>query len=83
MCRSVFLARGFVGRHLGEAGDAVGLLLMGLGEMPDFCPEGTEQGEQFGLVPALQRIDLADGVFHLFDGVFEHGHLLVGIARHQ
>src|ERR1035441_10481443 len=62
-------ARGFVGGDLGETGDALGLLLVRLGQFSDFRFERAQQMEEFmatllfdGLCALNAGLDLSYGV---------------------
>ena len=59
----LFSAGGFVGGKFGETGDALGLLLMSLGEHTDLRFQLSQQIQQLGAGLVLERAGAADAVF--------------------
>jgi hypothetical protein len=61
-----------VGRNIGKAGNALGLLGVGAGKVGHFSLEIREQIEQFGPALILDCLRLANSFLNLADGVLNH-----------
>jgi hypothetical protein len=65
-------ARGFVGGDLSEAGDALGLLLVRLGQFSDFRFERAQQMEEFMATLLFDGLSALNAGLDLSYGVLDH-----------
>jgi hypothetical protein len=63
----------FVGGDLRKAGDALGLLAVGLGQLADLGLEGGQQLQQLAAAVFFDGLGTLDAGFNLSDGILNHG----------